>query len=107
MLYEVITGELTVGGFDVYKQTELIKRNIGYMSQKFSLYEDLTTAENIRFFSGIYGISPKQRRITSYNVCYTKLLRKLHPCFFLALGCGYFKSRNPFVDVKLLSFHGI
>ena len=56
------SGELTVGGFDVYKQTELIKRNIGYMSQKFSLYEDLTIAENIRFFSGIYGISPKQRK---------------------------------------------
>ncbi|MCW0481278.1 ABC transporter ATP-binding protein [Gaoshiqia sediminis] len=56
------SGELTVGGFDVYRQTEQIKRNIGYMSQKFSLYEDLTIAENIRFYGGIYGIPVKQRK---------------------------------------------
>ncbi len=56
------SGEISVGGFDVYKQTEHIKRNIGYMSQKFSLYEDMTIAENIRFYAGIYGISPKQRK---------------------------------------------
>ena len=56
------SGELMVSGFDVYKQTEQIKRNIGYMSQKFSLYEDMTIAENIRFYAGIYGISKKQRK---------------------------------------------
>jgi len=56
------SGEVTVGGFDIYTQTEKVKRNIGYMSQKFSLYEDMTIAENIRFFSGIYGISPKDRK---------------------------------------------
>lgn len=56
------SGELSVGGFDVYKQAEQIKRNIGYMSQKFSLYEDMTVAENIRFYAGIYGISVKQRK---------------------------------------------
>ncbi len=55
------SGEIMVGGFDVYHQTELIKRNIGYMSQKFSLYEDLTVAENIRFYGGIYGLSRQQR----------------------------------------------
>jgi len=53
------SGEATIAGFDVYKQTEQIKRNIGYMSQKFSLYEDLTVFENIQFFGGIYGLSNK------------------------------------------------
>ncbi len=50
------SGEINVGGFDIYKQTEQIKKNIGYMSQKFSLYEDLTVKENIRFYAGIYGM---------------------------------------------------
>ena len=53
------SGELIVNGYDVYKQTEKIKQSIGYMSQKFSLYDDLTIAENIRFYGGIYGLSTK------------------------------------------------
>jgi len=51
------SGEVNVAGFDAYKQSEQIKKNIGYMSQKFSLYEDLTVKENIILYGGIYGMS--------------------------------------------------
>jgi ABC-2 type transport system ATP-binding protein len=54
------SGKAVIAGFDVYKQTEQIKKNIGYMSQKFSLYEDLTVLENIQFFGGIYGLTDKK-----------------------------------------------
>lgn len=49
-------GKGSVAGFDITRQSEQIKRRIGYMSQKFSLYEDLTVKENIRLFAGIYGV---------------------------------------------------
>ena len=55
-------GEGTVGGFDIMTQSEEIKKNIGYMSQKFSLYDDLTIEENIDFFSGIYGVPDEKRK---------------------------------------------
>lgn len=56
------SGKASVAGYDVYRETEKIKKNIGYMSQKFSLYEDLTVLENIRFFGGIYGLPRKVLR---------------------------------------------
>ncbi len=59
------SGRANVAGFDVYRQREKIKKNIGYMSQKFSLYEDLTVIENIQFFGGIYGISRKKIKTRS------------------------------------------
>jgi ABC-2 type transport system ATP-binding protein len=67
------SGAATVAGYDVYKQTELIKKNIGYMSQKFSLYEDLTIHENIRFYAGIYGLSDRMIKEKS-----TLLMKQLH-----------------------------
>ena len=54
------SGSANVSGFDVKTQADLVKRNIGYMSQKFSMYDDLTIKENITFFGGIYGLSRKQ-----------------------------------------------
>ncbi|MCY1720984.1 ABC transporter ATP-binding protein [Prolixibacteraceae bacterium Z1-6] len=66
------SGEMKVAGFDIYKETEKIKKNIGYMSQKFSLYEDLTVSENIKLYAGIYGISAKKRKAKE-----AELLKKL------------------------------
>lgn len=54
-------GSGTVGGFDIMRQSEEIKKNIGYMSQRFSLYDDLTIEENIDFFSGIYGVADEKK----------------------------------------------
>ena len=66
-------GNATVAGFDVYTQNEQIKKNIGYMSQRFSLYEDLTIKENIRFYAGIYGKSDQFIKEKTETV-----LRQLH-----------------------------
>ena len=59
------SGIATVAGFDVFKDAEDIKKNIGYMSQKFALYDDLTVKENITFFGGIYGLSRKKIKAKS------------------------------------------
>jgi ABC-2 type transport system ATP-binding protein len=64
MLCGIITptsGSGTVGGFDIMREQEKIKQNIGYMSQKFSLYDDLTVEENINFYAGIYKLSRRDR----------------------------------------------
>jgi ABC-2 type transport system ATP-binding protein len=67
------SGEAKVAGFDAYKQTEQIKKNIGYMCQKFSLYEDLTVKENITLYGGIYGMSKSLIKERT-----SELLEKLH-----------------------------
>ena len=66
------SGSISVAGFNVYTQRERIKKNIGYMSQKFSLYEDLKVKENIRFYAGIYGMSRTEIKERT-----TTLLRQL------------------------------
>ena len=53
------SGKATVAGYDVYHENEKIKKSIGYMSQKFSLYEDLTVKENMEFYGGIYHMTDK------------------------------------------------
>jgi len=62
------SGRATTGSYDVYKQSERIKENIGYMSQKFSLYPDLTAEENINFYAGIYKVDPKARKTRKEEV---------------------------------------
>ena len=60
-LMQPTSGEATVVGFDVRRESEAIRRNIGYMSQRFGLYDDLTIAENIRFYAGVYGLVGAER----------------------------------------------
>jgi len=64
-LLKPTSGSATVANFDVYHQMENIRKNIGYMSQKFSLYEDLTVLENIRFYGGIYGLTDDELKAKS------------------------------------------
>jgi ABC-2 type transport system ATP-binding protein len=91
-------GQATVAGHDVYRESEQIKQHIGYMGQRFSLYEDLTVNENVTFFGGIYGLPARrieerkktifqQIGLTPYNRTRTRDL----PLGFkqrLALGCA-------------------
>ena len=73
------SGEAHVAGFDLYRHAEKIKQNIGYMSQKFSLYEDLTVKENIRFYGGIYGLTDQQiKDKTAYMVEHLKLTDRVN-----------------------------
>lgn len=92
------SGKGVVGGFDIMKESEEIKKSIGYMSQKFSLYDYLTVEENINFFSGIYGVSKEKKKERKEWVVEMAGLRdrrnavtKILPGGFkqrLALGCA-------------------
>ena len=62
-------GQAWVAGLDVYQQSEEIKRRIGYMRQRFSLYEDLSMAENLEFFGGVYGLERQRRRRRQEEIC--------------------------------------
>ncbi len=97
-LLKPTSGRATVGGYDVYRESERIKQHIGYMSQRFSLYGDLTVQENIDFYGGIYGLSRErvQRKreellSTLHLGRYRNLLTRDLPLGFkqrLALGCA-------------------
>ncbi|MEZ4911537.1 MAG: ABC transporter ATP-binding protein [Saprospiraceae bacterium] len=94
------SGSGKVAGFDIAKESNMIKKNIGYMSQKFSLYEDLTVEENMQFFGGIYGLSSKQ--IKQKIGEYTHLLDGKHMLGTLvgALPLGW-KQRIAFITANL------
>ena len=70
------SGEAKVAGFDVNKQQEQIKKNIGYMSQKFSLYDNLTVLENIEFYGGVYGVARREIKERSNRLITTLGLQK-------------------------------
>lgn len=70
------SGDASVAGFDVYKQQEQIKKNIGYMSQKFSLYDSLTLLENITFYGGVYGVPRAEIKARSSELLNTLGLEK-------------------------------
>ncbi|MFH2055629.1 MAG: ABC transporter ATP-binding protein, partial [bacterium] len=63
------SGQGMVSGFDIFRESEKIKRSIGYMSQKFSLYSDLNGRENLRFYGSVYGLRPRalQERVTELS----------------------------------------
>ena len=71
-LTEPTSGRATVAGFDVYSESEKIKSHIGYMSQKFSLYKDLTVEENLDFYSGIYRVPLNKRRQRKVKIKITR-----------------------------------
>ena len=83
------SGKLRVAGFDVYTERENIKKNIGYMSQKFSLYEDLNVYENIRFYAAIYGLSAKFIRERSDQLLETLGLSDLRDKLIKDLPLGW------------------
>lgn len=60
-LLEPTEGSATVFGFDTFRQTEEVRKRVGYMSQKFAIYDDLTVRENLTFYGGVYGITDKSR----------------------------------------------
>lgn len=94
-------GEAQVAGFDVRTQPEQIKRHIGYMSQKFSLYEDLTVGENIWFFGNIYGLSRSVIRAKTDQVLHELQIKEVKKQLVASLPLGW-KQRLAFA---LASIH--
>nr|WP_315190860.1 ABC transporter ATP-binding protein [uncultured Flavobacterium sp.] len=83
------SGEASIAGFDVKKQAEMVKKSIGYMSQKFSMYDDLTIKENITFFGGIYGLSRAQIKEKTANLISELKLEEVADKLVSALPLGW------------------
>ena len=88
-LWSPTSGKATVAGFDVFKQQNKIKENIGYMSQKFSLYEDLSVLENIRFFGGIYRLKNEEIRTRSKELISMLGLEEVQNSLLSSLPLGW------------------
>ena len=89
------SGKGTVAGLDIMTEAEKIKSRIGYMSQKFSLYEDLTVQENIRFYGGIYGLSSKKIKEKTTEILTNLQLTTVRKKLVKALPLGW-KQRLAF-----------
>jgi ABC-2 type transport system ATP-binding protein len=83
------SGRASVAGFDVYRQAEEIKRRIGYMSQRFSLYEDLTVRENIRLYGGIYDLPTREIRVRTDRLLARLSLEHAADQFVRAMPLGW------------------
>lgn len=83
------SGSASIAGNDVYSRAEEIKKSIGYMSQKFSLYDDLTVQENIRFYGGIYGLPKDQLSRKTEEIIKTVGLEDVHRKMVGALPLGW------------------
>ena len=83
------SGDVNIAGFDVYKEREKVKKNIGYMSQRFSLYEDLTVRENIRFYGGIYGLSDKYIKEKTESLLDRLKMREIQNLLISSLPLGW------------------
>lgn len=83
------SGKATVAGFDVAGEPESIRKRIGYMSQKFSLYEDLTVKENIRFYGGIYGLTDQEIDTASEKIVEDLGLRNAKKTLVESLPLGW------------------
>jgi ABC-2 type transport system ATP-binding protein len=83
------SGKAIVSGFDVFKEAEKIKRNIGYMSQRFSLYDDLTVKENIAFYSGIYGLKKNEIKTKTESLLDKLEMKSYEHSFIRSLPLGW------------------
>ncbi len=88
-LLKPTNGKAHVAGYDVFTESEKIKKNIGYMSQRFSLYEDLTPVENIKFYGGIYGLSKQQIRKRTESLIEQLDLQKVQNTLVGSLPLGW------------------